>query len=110
MTAMALNDGSVVEKVAENVYTRILARYSIILVSAIGLPLIGWTLNAGFNLVKEMNREQITLTTKVDLLAQRFELTSRAQREATAGEFKLRDQIQEQQDRRIADLERRVAR
>lgn len=132
---MALNDGSRIEAVAENVWTRITARYSIIFVSVIGFPLVGWSINEAYGVIKEMNRDQIKLTRSVDLLAQRLEFTNEAQRtsaaqtdikiegvkaelrDRTSGrysnddagrDFKLRDQVLDQHERRITDVERKV--
>lgn len=130
---MALNDGSRIEAVAENVWTRITARYSIIFVSVIGFPLVGWSLNEAYGVIKEMNRDQIKLTRAVDLIAQKVELTAESQRaimvqqdikieglrgelrdrtqnrytiEDASRDLKLRDQELQQHERRITDLER----
>lgn len=130
---MALNDGSRIEAVAENVWTRIVARYSIIFVSVVGFPLVSWSINEAYGVIKEMNRDQVKLTRSVDLLAQKLEFTNEAQRAAaaqtaitiegvrselrdrTAGryssddatrDFKLRDQVLDQHERRITDIER----
>lgn len=130
---MALNDGSRIEAVAENVWTRITARYSIIFVSIIGFPILGWSLNEAYGIVKEMNRDQIKLSRAVDLIAQKVELTSESQRaimvqqdikieglrselrdrtqnrytvEDASRDLKLRDQEIQQHERRLTDLER----
>lgn len=130
---MALHDGSRIEAVAENVWTRITARYSIIFVGFIGIPMLGWSLNEAYGVIKEMNRDQAKLSVKVDLLSQKVDLTVDAQRSAliqsdlkiegvrselrerTTGRYsaddaqrdlKLRDQVLEQHERRITDIER----
>ena len=130
---MALHDGSRIEKVAENVWTRILARYSVIFVAAVGIPFISWWLNEAYTVIKEMNRDQERLTRTIDAVSIKLDFTSDAQRAAVAAEdakveqirteirertlsrytkedagrdFKLRDQVIEQHDRRISDLEK----
>lgn len=130
---MALNDGSKIEAVAENVYTRIIARYSMIAVSCIGLPLMMWSINEAYGVIKAISKEQGQLARSVDLLSQKLEFTTASQRAAVAqmelriqevrGELrdrtqgryssedaardlKLRDQMLQQHERRLTDLER----
>ncbi len=130
---MALNDGSKIEAVAENVYTRIIARYSMIAVSCVGLPLTMWSINEAYSVIKSMSKEQAQLTRSVDLLSQKVEFTNASQRagmaqaelriqevraelrdrtqgryssDDAARDLKLRDQVLEQHERRITDLER----
>lgn len=130
---MALNDGSRIEAVAENVWTRITARYSIIFVSIVGLPLIGWSVNEAYTVIKEMNKDQAKLTRTIDAIGLKLDFTAESQkaalvqfdtkiesvrvelRDRTTGRYtnddaardlKLRDQVIDQHERRITDLER----
>jgi hypothetical protein len=131
-SGITIHDGSRIEAVAENVWTRITARYSVIFVSCIGLPLMGVALTESYSVIKEMGREQVTLSGKVDLLAQKVELTAENQRsimlqsdlkiegvraeirDRTMGRYtvddanrdlKLRDQELIQHERRLNELE-----